>query len=389
MAKALHSGAAPVRVFQERRCGEVGTPSNGLRLEGKFPLREIRARFPGLLVTREFLLWVPIQFDADESTARSRPPGRTVPWAVARVRGSFPHMTQEPDPLRRKFQQEEDDGRVAIIGWLRYPGVTDRIAEESPAFLGRIAPLVRLLPDQLAVFRFALRAAGGPTGTVSVMGPDGFTQLANEWASGLPNATPGERAVAGVILAAVNQLEVALAREIQALGAPIDPESALDLVALLQLLLLDFDLTAAAGEIADELILFGPSGITPDGRGIGDHRDGRPRRGVARAEDIRSEFRRQAGGIGIRAPYARGSKRSVPATQQVRRDALREVIVSFPKANPKAILNSWRSGSSSKTAGGMLRELLQGETDEAPSLSTLQRDFKALKQERTSASSNV
>lgn len=288
-------------------------------------------------------------------------------------------MVQEPELSRRRFQQEEDDGRVAIIGWLRHPGVTELIARKRPVYLQLVAPLDRLLPDQLAVFRFALRAAGDPHRSIAIMGPD-FVAEDNEWAKGLPAATPGERSVAGVILAVVNELSRVFAREIEKKGAPIDPESPLDLVVLVQLLLMDIDLGGSTDEIVDQLILFGPSGITHDGRGIGDHRDGRANRGVARVEAIRGEFRERSGGKKVRAPYARGGNRSTPATAQKRREALRTVLAHFPEATPKAILNSWRSGSPSKTAGSMLRAQLEAEIDEAPSLSTLEKDFAALKQ---------
>lgn len=305
--------------------------------------------------------------------------------------------------LHDDFAKAEQAGRDVVTRFLSHPKAAAVITEHRDAVRDLVPDV--MAPDQWGATDLGQAAGIWPaTGSAWVrsearplLGSDHSRWpvlvdstdpriTSGPWSAGWPTLAEDTRAQLRSLIEPVRDALVALADDLAQAGVPVDPGSALDICALAQLTICNFDLTRPAAELVAEMNLSAPFAIPRDGRGIKNLRDGTGVRVQTAANRIRQWWRAQQDddrSAALRADAAEGGRRAARTNtdrQKRRRDALRQVLDEYPNigemSDRSAAANLCRTYDKKGTAGGRLAELLG---TKRPADTTLAKDLTAIR----------
>ena len=294
--------------------------------------------------------------------------------------GRQPHTELVTD-LGPQFLQEEEQALAALASWIADSRVPTIVAAYKAKANACVQPLDSILIDQASVVSFLAVMLG-----IGFLRPDG-TQLPNPFDLSQPDhweLTEPERQIVGYAAAALHQVIIACAAELDRHGVGLDRDWPPDQCVVGQALLLDVDWSLPAGELADSFEPGVVSMLSPDFRAA-PARDGRSIRATDNIERIRVALRSAVSpGPRRRAAYAGGGTRAVPTVTRLRREALVVVLKRWPNVTVAQLRLTYATGSADTPGGCFRREwtmrLLPMRSRPIPSDQTLRNDLNAIRQ---------
>jgi hypothetical protein len=252
------------------------------------------------------------------------------------------------------------------------------VLRHQPGAEAAVAPVSRLLVDQVQVIRFCWHVFG-----IAGVEPSWDVRRGEPWMLSAPELNAIERVKAE--FRAVVQVAV---DEIDAAGAGLVPSWAGDYAMVGELLFLDVDWNLPPRDLAEVLQPPGIGAVHPDASATS-HRRGSGERASNNIGALRRAYEEHLYGPAPRVPYARGGKRVLPVPTRRRREALVRVLRQWPDATASQIFTSFgdrglQRGGRPRSPGGCLRQLLEedagpGEIVRRPSKSTLHADLIAVR----------
>lgn len=290
--------------------------------------------------------------------------------------------------------------RSVVVRMLEHPNAAQILNEFASTIQEMAVP--EFAPDQLAITDLALAVGSWPDKT-GWLRPDDVPPLhpddpvsswplyvdnadprctAGPWCLGWPTLPEQNRSELHAFVGALRSVVVDEADALRAAGVPVDPSSALDLSALVQLALLDVHGTP--DEVANVLNLVPPYALSGDGRDLRRVRDGTSEQVERAANRVRRWWRSQQHDDRSEALRDRGGRPSGSLTVGVGTDLVYEhlqtVLARFDNVNGVKLCREWKRNVKG-SAGVMLRNLMGKQVGEAPpALRTLQRALKDLRQ---------
>jgi hypothetical protein len=282
------------------------------------------------------------------------------------------------EPLRKKFEAEEQQAIDAVMRWVGHPAVRGVIERRRIGAETVVMPIERMLTGQVQVIRFCWHVFG-----LGGIEPGWELREGRPWllTAGEMNAIERVEAdLRGVVQLAVNELHGA--------GVGLVPSWPGDHVVVAELLLLDVAWDLPVRELAEALQPPAIGAIRIDASGT-THRRGTGERANNNIAALRRSYERHLYGAPSRAPYAGGGTRSLPEPTRRRRQALAKILAHWPDVTASRIFTTFgdyrrQRGGVAGSPGGYLRQLLEesaepGEIVRCPSKSTLHGDLKALR----------
>ena len=315
------------------------------------------------------------QEDLDELAARIEAGPELPPWASGWNEPSqWIGERVARNAHERRHRRMSEEGEKVARGWIGHPAVAHEVRAAKADLNALAEPL--WMYDQKAVTYITARLLG----SVAV-GPDGA-----EWPDPFADAPAWLRVTAERIGPDFVGALRALAVRIAEAGARLDPADLGGWLVLAQLALLPIDLSREPAEIVDDLNTWPPGWIDRDAAILGHvathtSRHGRTARFEADLAASAEVLAQRLGPPAIGAPYAGGRPRRQPSVErrrEARRDALRDVLLNYPKVSAGRLVATWAAGPA--TPGGQLRARLGLQPhDPPPSQSTLRADLRELR----------
>jgi hypothetical protein len=279
---------------------------------------------------------------------------------------------------RKRFQAEEQQAIDAVARWVVHHAVRGVIEHRRAEAEQAVAPIGRLLTDQIAVMFFCLHLFG-----LTGVEPGWQRRRAPIWMLDVDELQAIEQVKTD--FRAILQVT---ASELKQAGVGVVPSWPGDLVVVGELLLLRVNWKLPARALAEALQPPAIGAIEIDASGT-THRRGSGERASNNIGALRRDYERHLYGPPPRAPYARGGRRAVPEATRRRRQALAKVCERWPDVTVSQPYTTFgdhgvERGGTARTPGGYLRQLLEEDAGPAsrvqrPSKSTLHEDFKALR----------
>ena len=254
-------------------------------------------------------------------------------------------------------RQEEDAGRSNIAKWLGHSACRDLGGDKWKGLAEMsVAPVADLLVDQIAVTAFALESVDCLT-----LMPDGrlnlqFTECID--AKDRPRVEACMRRFAAVLRDVAALLA---ARDVR-----LDPAAPMNLVAIAQLLMCEFDTSEPTADIVKRLNVFGPTSIS------GDLRSTHKTHHSTHASEtnlmaIRNQLEKMVGVPTFGGAYAGGQPRNQVYLVELRRQCLHELLVEQVPMTPATLARGYKGWYG---VGGRLHAMM----DDQSVLSCLPRD---------------
>ncbi|MFE7558518.1 hypothetical protein [Kitasatospora sp. NPDC057500] len=285
-------------------------------------------------------------------------------------------MQKDEAARREQILALEQQGAKAAAGWLGHPSLPGLTTSWRSRAEEVVAPIADQLTSQIRTLHFLFYVCG-----LGLLRSDLSVDPAVRWylrPEQVDRMPPIREAFADLLAAA--------AADFKQSGVPLDPGWSGDLVVVGELLLLAVDFELPVEELVKVLQPLPPAAIAPNARGTSVRR-GTNSRAERTITQLRSSYEDRLEGPRVRAPYAGGNQRAVPAPTRARRDALRTVLDAFPDATVSRILMTFDSpiapaiSGIPRTPGAYLRQLLRdacGTEPDRPSQTTLYADVTAI-----------
>jgi hypothetical protein len=281
---------------------------------------------------------------------------------------------------RKRFRAEEQQAIDAVARWVGHHAVRSVIENRRAGAEQAVAPISRLLTDQIAVMFFCLHLFG-----LTMVEPGWQRRRAPTWM-----LHADELKAIDQVKADFRAILQVTASEVKQAGVGVVPSWPGDLVVIGELLLLGVNWELPARELAEALQPPAIGAIEIDASGT-THRRGSGARASNNIGALRRDYEHHLYGPPPRAPYARGGRRAVPEATRQRRQALAKVCERWPDITASQLYTTFgdhgvERGGRARTPGGYLRQLLEqiaapAATVQRPSKSTLYEDLKALRVE--------